>query len=173
MLAMFIYKKKDLVLISDALLNSLLNPLEGPSGLNYENMEFGGTPDFQHQKGVEGHVRSPWIRLGRGTRLSSLNLHPKPTTKGLVHIREHPWVLGQATGTLTHKTYHGPDSGEATTFPHIVFFATLRGGTTSKWLFFPGLPSWSHEIVPKLFWLESQEFGSSYLLTAKSDQDEV
>jgi hypothetical protein len=48
MLAMFIKKKKDLVLISDALLNSLLNPLEGPSGLNYENMEFGGTPDFQH-----------------------------------------------------------------------------------------------------------------------------
>jgi hypothetical protein len=29
-------------------------------------------------------------------------------------------------GTLTHKTHHGPDSGEATTFPHIVFSATLR-----------------------------------------------
>jgi hypothetical protein len=32
----------------DALLSSLLNPLEGPSVLNCGNMEFGGTPDFQH-----------------------------------------------------------------------------------------------------------------------------
>jgi hypothetical protein len=79
-------------------------------------------------KGVEGRARSPGIRLGRGTRLSSLNLHPKPTTRGLVSIREHPWVLGQATGTWTHKTHHGPDSGEATTFPHIVYSAALCRG---------------------------------------------
>jgi hypothetical protein len=32
----------------DALLSSLLNPLEGPSVLNCGNMELGGTPDFQH-----------------------------------------------------------------------------------------------------------------------------
>jgi hypothetical protein len=44
----------------------------------------------------------------------------------LVHILEHLWVLGQATSTLDHKTHHGPDSREATTFPHIVFFATLH-----------------------------------------------
>jgi len=63
-----------------------------------------GAPDFQHQKRVEGHARSPGIRLGRGIRLSSLNLHPKPTTRGLVNIREHPWVLGQATGILTQNS---------------------------------------------------------------------
>jgi hypothetical protein len=40
----------------------------------------------------------------------------------------HPWVLGQAMSTLTHKTHHGPDSGEATTFPHIVFSVPLCGG---------------------------------------------
>ncbi len=34
--------------IGDALLSSLLNPLEGPSVLNCENMELGGVPDFQH-----------------------------------------------------------------------------------------------------------------------------
>jgi hypothetical protein len=33
---------------ADALLSSLLNPLEGPSALNCGNMELGGTPDFQH-----------------------------------------------------------------------------------------------------------------------------
>jgi hypothetical protein len=40
----------------------------------------------------------------------------------------HPWVLGQAMGTWTHKTHHGPNSGEATTFPHIVFSAAHSGG---------------------------------------------
>ncbi len=40
---------------------------------------------------------------------------------------------------------------------------TLRrpAETTSKWFFFPGLPSWSPEIVPKLSPVESRDFGSS------------
>jgi hypothetical protein len=33
---------------NDALLSSLLNPLEGPSVLSCGNMELGGAPDFQH-----------------------------------------------------------------------------------------------------------------------------
>jgi len=100
-----------------------------------ENWDSEGAPNFQHYKGVEGRARSFGIRLGRGTSRSSLNLHPKQTTKWLVHIREHPWVLGQATGTLDHKTHHSPDSGEATTFPHIVFSATLRWGYIQMALF--------------------------------------
>jgi len=90
-------------------------------------------------KGVEGHARSFGIRLGRWIRKSSLNLHPKPTTRGLVSIREHPWVLGQATGTFTHKIHHSPDSGEATTFPHIVYSAALRQGYIQMAIF-PGTP---------------------------------
>jgi hypothetical protein len=39
--------------------------------------------------------------------------------------------------TLDHKTHHGPNSGEATTFPHIVFSATLRWGYIQMALF-PG-----------------------------------
>jgi len=120
-------------------------------GSNYVELwkvgTWGALPTSSTKRGVEGRVRSPGIRLGRGTRLSSLNLHPKPTTRGLVSIREHPWVLGQTTGTLTHKTHHGPDSGEATTFPHVVYSVVLRGGYI-KWLFFPRLPSWSLETVP-------------------------
>jgi hypothetical protein len=98
-----------------------------------------------------------------------MNLHPKPSTRGLVSIREHPWVLGQATGTLTHKTHHGPDSGEATTFPHIVYSAALRGGYIQMALF-PGTPKLESRNCPEL---ESRDFGSSYLPTAESDQDEV
>ncbi len=104
-----------------------------------ESWDSEGAPDFQHYKGVEGRARSPNIRLGRGTNRSSLNLHPKQTTKWLVHIPGHPWVLEQATGTLDHKTHHGPDSGEATTFPHIVFFAPLCRAYIQMALF-PGTP---------------------------------
>jgi len=100
-----------------------------------ESWDSEGAPNFQHYRGVEGHARSPGIRLGRGTRRSSLILHPKQITKWLVHIREHPWMLGQATGTLTHKTHHGLDLGEATTFPHIVFSALLRGDYIQMALF--------------------------------------
>ncbi len=60
-------------------------------------------------------------------------------------------MLGQATGTLTHKTHHGPDSGEATTFPHIVFSATLRGAYIQMALFLgtPKFESWNcPETVP-------------------------
>ncbi len=106
-----------------------------------------GAPDFQHYRGVEGRVRSPEIRLGRRTRRSSLNLHPKQTTKWLDHIREHPWVLGQATGTLDYKTHNGPDTGEATTFPHIVF-STLRGGYIQMALF-PGTPKLESQNCPE------------------------
>jgi hypothetical protein len=75
-------------------------------------------------------------------------VHPKPTTRGLVHIWEHPWVLGQATGTSTHKTHHGLDSGEATTFPHIIFSAPLRRGYIQMTLF-PGTPKLESRNCPE------------------------
>jgi hypothetical protein len=91
----------------------------------------------------------PGIRLGRRTRLSCLNLHPKTNLKGLVSIREHPWVLGQATGIWTHKTHHGSDSGEATTFPFIVFSAPLCRGYIQMALF-PETPKLESRNCPKI-----------------------
>ncbi len=41
----------------------------------------------------------------------------------------------------THKIHHGPDSGEATTFPHIVYFAPPRGSGI-RMVFCPGTPKW-------------------------------
>jgi len=120
-----------------------------------ESWDLRGAPDFQHLRGVEGRARSPGIRLGRWTRRSSTNLNPKPTTRGLVHIREHPWVLGQATGTFTHKTHHGPDSGEATTFPHIVYSVALRQGYIQMALF-PRTPKLESR---NCLGLESRDFG--------------
>ncbi len=154
---------------NDALSSPLLDPLEGQTMLSCGKLGLGGCSQLPALKGVEGHARSPEIRLGRGTRLSHLSLHPKPTTRGLVHIREHLWVLGQATGTLTHFTHHGPNSGEATTFPHIVYSAALRGGYIQMALFL-GTPKEESRNCPRL---KSRDFGNSYLSTVKSDWSEV
>jgi hypothetical protein len=135
-------------LFSDALPSPGVNPLEGSPMWSCGIGTRKGAPDFQHYRGVEGCARSPGIRLGRGTRRSSLNLHPKQTPKWLVHIWEHPWVLGQAMGTLDHKTHHGPNSGEATTFPHIIFSATFHGDYTQMALF-PGTPKLEFRNCPE------------------------
>jgi uncharacterized circularly permuted ATP-grasp superfamily protein len=42
-----VYKSIVVKMNDDALLSSLLNPLEGPSVLSCGNMELGGAPDFQ------------------------------------------------------------------------------------------------------------------------------
>jgi hypothetical protein len=133
----------------DALPSPGVNPLEGSSMLSCGIGTRKGVPDFQHYKGVEGHAKSPEIRLGRRTSRSSLILHPKQTTKWLVYIREHPWVLGQATGTLDHKTHHGPDSREATTFPHIVFSAP-HFEDYIQMAFFPATPKLESRNCPEI-----------------------
>jgi hypothetical protein len=45
--------------------------------------------------------------------------------------------------TWTHKIHHGPDLGEATTFPFIIFFVP---GHKANIHFVLGLSSWSIEI---------------------------
>jgi hypothetical protein len=52
-------------------------------------------------------------------------------------------------GTLDYKTHHGPDLGEATTFPHIVYYATLREGYIQMALF-PGTPKLKSRICPEI-----------------------
>jgi hypothetical protein len=67
----------------------------------------------------------------------------------LVHISGHLWVLGQATCTLDHETHHGPDSREATTFPHIVFSAPHFGDYIQMALF-PGTPKLESRNCPDI-----------------------
>ncbi len=56
-------------------------------------------------------------------------------------------MLGQATGNLDYLTHHGPNSGEATTFPHIVFSAALRRSYIQM-AFFPKTPKWESRNCP-------------------------
>jgi hypothetical protein len=101
-----------------------------------------------------------------------LVLHPKPTTSWLELIL-HPFGVGTRHGQpwthLTHLTHHGPDSGEATTFPHIVFSTLLRG-TCIQMAFIPGTPKKESRNCPNL---DSQDFGDSQLPAQASDWDEV
>jgi hypothetical protein len=77
-----------------------------------------------------------------------MNLHQNKPPTWLIHIPGHPWVLWQATGTLDHETHHGPDSGEATTFPHIVFSATPHRDYIQMALF-PGTPKLESRNCPE------------------------
>jgi len=78
-----------------------------------------------------------------------MNLHQNKPPTWLVHIPGHPWVLGQATGTLDHETHHGLNSGEATTFPHIVFSAPFRRAYIQMALF-PGTPNLESRNCPEI-----------------------
>ncbi len=64
----------------------------------------------------------------------------------------HPLGVGTSHGQpWTHLTHHGLDSGEATTFPHVVFFAARDGGyiQMAHFLGTPKLESQNYpEIVP-------------------------
>jgi hypothetical protein len=57
----------------------------------------------------------------------------------------HSWsTFGAWTGheqTQTHKTHHGPDLGEATTFPLIVYSVPSHRPSTQM-SFCPGTPKW-------------------------------
>jgi hypothetical protein len=46
--------------------------------------------------------------------------------------------------TRTHKTHHGPDLGEATTFPLIVYFVPSHE-TSTQMSFCPRIPKWESQ----------------------------
>jgi hypothetical protein len=58
-------------------------------------------------------------------------------------------VLGQATGTLDHKTHHGPDSRGATTIFLIVLSVPLRR-TCTRMALFPGTPKLESRNCPEI-----------------------
>jgi hypothetical protein len=54
-------------------------------------------------------------------------MHQNQPTSWLVHIRKHSGCWDKPRATRTHLTHHNLDLGEATTFPHILFFAFAHG----------------------------------------------
>jgi hypothetical protein len=109
-------------------------------------------------KGVRGCAKSSGIRLGRGTSYlvirSCIQNQPTSWLKLILHTfgvgtsHGQPWI---------HLTHHGPDSGEATTFPHIVF-SPLLCGTCIQMAFILGTPKKESQNCPGC---DSWDFGSS------------
>ncbi len=100
-------------------------------------------PRSQHFGGVERHARAP--RWDQEELISFTYSHePAQNQHKVVSASlEHLWCQDESRATQTHKTHHGPDLGESTTFP----FIWLPTRPTSKWPFVPRLPSGSPEIT--------------------------
>jgi hypothetical protein len=62
-------------------------------------------------------------------------------TNLLVHNLSAFGVRTNHEKTWTHKTHHGPDLGEVTTFPLILYFV-LGHGTITQMTFCPESPKW-------------------------------
>jgi hypothetical protein len=103
------------------------------------------------------------LELRDGTRKSDkllINLSQiciQPTPSWLVHILEHLGVKINHGRLWTHKTHHGSDLGEATTFPYIVFSAPLHG-TYIRIALYPGTPK---EEIRNCPGLDSHNFARS------------
>ncbi len=79
------------------------------------------------------------------------------TTSWLVHNLGHLGARTSRGRLWTHKTHHGPNLGEATTFPHIIFSASLRG-TYIRIAFYPETPKEESQNCPGL---DSRHFAGS------------
>jgi hypothetical protein len=109
-------------------------------------------------KGVKGACwKLQDLTRKRDKLFSYAVLHSKPTNKLVSSHSEHSWCWDKPRATRTHLTHHGPDSGEAITFPHIVFSVLLC--RTYIWMvFFLGTPKVESRNCPGL---DSWDFGHS------------
>jgi len=129
---------------------SLVRPKLGPSYSTTKMWGTQGTLLAFNTKGVEGLCWSSGIGTRTSDKLYSLSysiLHQNQPSSWLVHIW-NTFSVGTSHGQpWTHLTHHGLDSGEATTFPFIVFFVCHSVALASEWHFFLRLPKWSPETV--------------------------
>jgi hypothetical protein len=103
--------------------------------------------------GVEGRAKSPIWGLGRVTSksITHTDLH---IPNQLVHScstfnawTNHGQTWTNHGQTWTHKTHHGPNLKEATTFPFIVLFV-LSHGTNTQMSFCPGTSKLESPEIP-------------------------
>jgi hypothetical protein len=136
-----------------------MSPKLGLSHSSYGMFETRGTlPTSSTNGGWEGRVESSGIRLGRGTNLlnyrSYIQIQPTSWLELILYTFNVRTSHGQP---WTHLTHHGPNSGEATTFPYIVFSAALHR-TCIQMVLFPGTPKVESQNCPSL---DSRDFGRS------------
>jgi hypothetical protein len=135
---------------------SLVRPKEGPTMSNCESRwDLVLLLTSSTKGGWEARAGSSGIRLGRGSSYLVIRSCIQIQPRGLVHILEHFWCWDKSQATHIHLIHHGPDSGEATTFLHIVFTALLRR-TYIRMSLFPETPKVESWNCPNL---HSRDFG--------------
>jgi hypothetical protein len=72
--------------------------------------------------------------------ITHTDLH-KPNTSWLVQNLSTFGVRTNHGQPRSHKTHHGPDLGEATTFPLLIYFVLLHEAHIQM-AFCPGVPKW-------------------------------
>jgi hypothetical protein len=107
--------------------------------------------------GVKGRVGTLGWGLRRLTNNSITHtyLHKNQTTNWLVHSCSTFGAHMNHRQTQIHKTHHGPDLGEAITFPLIIYFVHGHG-TSTQMSFCPKTPKW--ESWNSQSW-DSRDFG--------------
>ncbi len=109
-------------------------------------------------KGIEGYVEAPGLDQEEGQALLNYSyLHQSNQQVGQIPFGSTCNARTSHGRPWTHMTHHGLDSGEATTFPHIVFFALLRR-TYIRMALFPRTPKEESRNCPGL---NSQDFNNS------------
>ncbi len=80
----------------------------------------------QHFRGVEGRAGAPGWDQEELTSFTHSHGPAQNQRKVVSAQLEHLWCQDEPRATRTHKTHHGPDLGEATTFPLIVYSTPLH-----------------------------------------------
>ncbi len=113
---------------NDALPSLGVNPLEGSPKCSCGKLGLGRRSRLQHYRGVEGRVRSPGIRLRRGTSRSSLNLHPKQTTHVVSSHSKTPLGVGTSHGHFGPQDTPRPGLGGSHHLPpYSILYNAPRG----------------------------------------------
>jgi len=94
--------------------------------------------------GLEGRAGAPgWDQEEWQASITHTNLH-KTNTRWLVHNWNTFGARTSHMQTWTHKTHHGPNLGEATTFRLIVYFVPLHEAHIQM-AFCSGTPKWESQ----------------------------
>ncbi len=102
-------------------------------------------PGSQHYRGVEGRAGVPEGDQEEVTSFTH-SQGPAQNQHQMVSAQlERFWCQDERRATWTHKTHHGPDLREATTFPLIVYSAPLHRGHIQM-AFCPGTPKRESQI---------------------------
>ncbi len=138
------WQSKLLIIVSDTNWRTpkFLNGLKGESKLKIMKHQGVRACSLAHRT-LRGRGVCWSFRMGLG-KVTSIN-YSHGLAQNQHRVVVHDWSTFSARmnhgQTQTHKTHHGPDLGEATTFPLIVYFVLLHE-THIQMAFCPKTPKW-------------------------------